>query len=273
MNVKVANRLIELRRRKGLSQEELADILGVSRQAVSKWERTEASPDTDNLIALAKFYNISLDELLDTGTPVDEILKDNKEEKEVLHAEDVDQKDRVNISNDGIHIESEDGESIHISKDGISINDNDDDDDDKEDKDFVFSFKDKNSFKQYMKKSLIENILSSVMMLAVAITYIILGTCTPGMTFGVNNLSAWGFFWFMFIYAPVPASLFKAIRKKKMSSFNYFLLVVGTYCLLGVLINGWHPFWFLFITIPLFYSVAKIIHRHRLLNKVKNIIK
>ena len=54
MNVKVANRLIELRRRKGLSQEELADILGVSRQAVSKWERTEASPDTNNLIALAK---------------------------------------------------------------------------------------------------------------------------------------------------------------------------------------------------------------------------
>ena len=120
MNVKVANRLIELRRRKGLSQEELADILGVSRQAVSKWERTEASPDTDNLIALAKFYNISLDELLDTGTPVDEILKDNKEEKEVLHAEDVDQKDRINISDDGIHIESEDGESIHISKEGIS---------------------------------------------------------------------------------------------------------------------------------------------------------
>ena len=38
--------------------------LGVSRQAVSKWERSESSPDTDNLIALAALYGVSLDELL-----------------------------------------------------------------------------------------------------------------------------------------------------------------------------------------------------------------
>lgn len=64
MTIDVANRLVELRRERGLSQEELAAQLGVSRQAVSKWERAESSPDTDNLIALARLYNISLDELL-----------------------------------------------------------------------------------------------------------------------------------------------------------------------------------------------------------------
>ena len=64
MNIETANKLVELRKKHGLSQEELADKLGVSRQAVSKWERSEASPDTDNLIELAKLYDISLDELL-----------------------------------------------------------------------------------------------------------------------------------------------------------------------------------------------------------------
>ena len=64
MNIETANRLYELRKKNGLSQEELADKLGISRQAVSKWERAEASPDTDNLILLAKLYGITLDELL-----------------------------------------------------------------------------------------------------------------------------------------------------------------------------------------------------------------
>ena len=67
MNIETANRLYELRKKNGLSQEELADKLGISRQAVSKWERAEASPDTDNLICLAKLYNVSLDDLLKTA--------------------------------------------------------------------------------------------------------------------------------------------------------------------------------------------------------------
>ena len=68
----IADRLTRVRKQNGLSQEELAEKLGVSRQAVSKWERAESSPDTDNLICLVRLYNISLDELLgmgNTGTP------------------------------------------------------------------------------------------------------------------------------------------------------------------------------------------------------------
>lgn len=82
MNIEIANRLVELRKKSGLSQEELASKLGLSRQAVSKWERAEASPDTDNLIVLAQIYHVSLDDLLSTDTPVDEIVQDVKDQQE-----------------------------------------------------------------------------------------------------------------------------------------------------------------------------------------------
>lgn len=67
MDIYTANKLVELRKANNLSQEELAQHLNISRQAVSKWERAESSPDTDNLIALAKLYRISLDELLEVN--------------------------------------------------------------------------------------------------------------------------------------------------------------------------------------------------------------
>ncbi|WP_307980226.1 helix-turn-helix transcriptional regulator [uncultured Senegalimassilia sp.] len=64
MDKGIARRLAARRKQAGLSQEALADKLGVSRQAVSKWERAESLPDTDNLIALAALYDLTLDELL-----------------------------------------------------------------------------------------------------------------------------------------------------------------------------------------------------------------
>jgi len=70
MNVDIANRLVELRKVNNLSQEELADKLGISRQAISKWERAESSPDTDNLINLSRLYGVSLDALLATDSEI-----------------------------------------------------------------------------------------------------------------------------------------------------------------------------------------------------------
>ncbi len=60
----VAARLVALRREAGLSQEDLAERLGLSRQAISKWERAESQPDMGNLIALADVYGLTIDELV-----------------------------------------------------------------------------------------------------------------------------------------------------------------------------------------------------------------
>lgn len=81
MNIKLADRLVELRKENKLSQEALAEKLGLSRQSISKWERAEASPDTDNLIALADLYKMSLDELLGNETVKAEDKRENKKEK------------------------------------------------------------------------------------------------------------------------------------------------------------------------------------------------
>ncbi len=79
MNLKIAEKLQAQRKAHGYSQEELADLLNVSRQAVSKWERGEASPDTDNLIALAKIYNITIDQLINSESE-DEVVVEDKDE-------------------------------------------------------------------------------------------------------------------------------------------------------------------------------------------------
>lgn len=62
------NKLYSLRKQKGLSQEELANRLNVSRQTISKWEVGDSTPDMEKLIAISDLFEISLDELV-TGKP------------------------------------------------------------------------------------------------------------------------------------------------------------------------------------------------------------
>ena len=59
-----SEKLKSLRHSKGVSQEKLADFLGVSFQAVSKWERAEAMPDVGLLAPISRYFGITVDELL-----------------------------------------------------------------------------------------------------------------------------------------------------------------------------------------------------------------
>ena len=63
------DRLFSLRRQAGLSQDELANLLGVTRQAVQKWEAGTSRPDMDNLVSLAEYFQVSLDYLVTGKEP------------------------------------------------------------------------------------------------------------------------------------------------------------------------------------------------------------
>ena len=62
-------RLYQLRRERGISQEELANIIGVSRQAVQKWESGASQPNMDNLVAISEYFGVTLDYLLKGDEP------------------------------------------------------------------------------------------------------------------------------------------------------------------------------------------------------------
>lgn len=78
MSIKQGDYLKELRVKNGLSQEKLAERLGVSRQSVSKWEQGYAVPSSDNVLELSKLYGISADDILNCEAP--KAAADEKEE-------------------------------------------------------------------------------------------------------------------------------------------------------------------------------------------------
>ena len=71
----IADRIQHLRKQKGISQEELADKIGVSRQAVSKWESEQSTPDVEKLILLSDYFETTTDYLLKGIEPVKEYEK------------------------------------------------------------------------------------------------------------------------------------------------------------------------------------------------------
>ena len=60
----MADRIQNLRKAKGLSQEELADKIGVSRQAVSKWESEQSTPDIEKIISMSEIFEVTTDYIL-----------------------------------------------------------------------------------------------------------------------------------------------------------------------------------------------------------------
>lgn len=81
--MELRDKLILLRKEKELSQADLAEILNVSRQAISRWEVGTSVPSMDNLSALSRLYNVSVDSLMRPDNNAETIVKEqvNNEEK------------------------------------------------------------------------------------------------------------------------------------------------------------------------------------------------
>ena len=234
MTIEIADRLVKLRKKNGLSQEELADKLGISRQSVSKWERAEASPDTDNLICLAKIYGVSLDELLSTEEDVDTIVKeqvkeDNKAER------------KVEVEGGTITLQDDDGKKVIIDNSGIKCCDKDGN---------VIIKKPKDRF------LLILDIIDATLTTLAIITYIFLGVF----------LNMWVNGWIFFFVPEIICSILRAIHKKNANNVNaafISLFVFFFVCLFipGMSANLWHPMWTVFLFIPAYHVVCSSINK------------
>lgn len=66
----IADRIQSLRKSKGISQEQLADVVGVSRQAVSKWESEQTIPDLEKVILMSEYFEVTTDYILKGIEPV-----------------------------------------------------------------------------------------------------------------------------------------------------------------------------------------------------------
>lgn len=86
MNTKFSENLKKLRKEKNLSQEQLAEELGVSRQAISKWESATAYPEMDKIIALCDKFNVNIDDLLHND--IKEVKKEEESNKKLNNALD-----------------------------------------------------------------------------------------------------------------------------------------------------------------------------------------
>ena len=249
MNIEVAERLVKLRKEKGLSQEELADKLGISRQAVSKWERAEASPDTDNLIMLARLYGVSLDYLLDTDASDEEIKENQKNEEEEESAstneknQDKDKESYVHIGPGGIHIKDSD-DSVDIDWTGIHINEGQ---------------KKRKKKVTFMKnESMTTKVMLPILYLLAFITFILLGYL----------LNYWHWAWVLFLIPDVIVSFVRCIEKKNPKHFNITFLSLFVFFFVCMGFPGmdaqlWHPMWVVFLAIPIYHIAIKPFHMIR----------
>lgn len=88
----LSEKLYELRKKSGLSQEQLAEKLGVSRQAISKWESDKAVPESDTLLTISRYFHVTLDDLLKEENPIsewnekanDRLMKNGRKEKRIF---------------------------------------------------------------------------------------------------------------------------------------------------------------------------------------------
>lgn len=235
MNIEIANRLVNLRKQNNLSQEALAEKLGISRQAVSKWERAEASPDTDNLIMLARIYDLSLDSLLQTEDEIPVI------EENILNSEEDEIPDEyVHVGLGGVHVKDKDGSEVHVGWNGIHV-------EDKNGKDSVHIGKDSVyvNGEHYTAKDWIYHHHFPIDMIVV-IAYIIMGV--------MWNL--WHPGWLIFFIIPIWHSVAVAIRHKNLRQIAYPLITIVIFISLGIFKNLWHPGWIVFLTIPIYYSLV-----------------
>lgn len=235
MDLFTAKKLTELRKHFSLSQEALAEKVGVSRQAISKWERGEASPDTDNLLSLSKIYNVSLDDLL--GEKTSEEIISAFSEKETAVNENITEEEEagsIPFSKEKNEVFSEKDKSASYSK--VS-----------EEKGSFYSEEKSEISQERDLRALGKTLLKIPYFLIAIIVFLVIGFSSklwhPAwmliLTIPAYYLTAWGFC--------------AKTKKGMLLKLPVYLYVIILFLLMGFTASLWHPMWILFLLIPAYY--------------------
>ena len=244
MNVEIAQRLAELRREKGYSQEELAENLGLSRQAVSKWERAESSPDIGNLVALAKLYEVTLDELLRVEEDIEDDLKFETQDRAVsIEAEAKTAAEQANVAAAQAQAAAAQAQALQVQIEQHAA-----------------AAQAQATQQAQAAHAQAAQTLPSVPHAPQA-TQIppSVPHASPHYDAAYQATQSQG-------YASAPhtsASPAPKVERKKTkgpwTSFPYPVLCVIVFLGAGFFVQAWHPAWVVFLTIPLYYWIAAII--------------
>ncbi len=264
MDTGFASKLLDLRKKNGLSQEALAEKLGISRQAVSKWERGEASPDIDNIVSLAKLYDISVDELLGLKKPdvsakrsVINLRKETDEPSDkppsqmrVMYPEE-------STASEEIYLESAVDKTVYqaeLENRICNYNDYNNYSDDISEghdnaKDGTAKFgKFDTSLITEMDDKTFKRLMTFPYPIAMVMLFLVAG----------SFFELWHPMWMLFLTIPLYYTTIPAIKYKNPNIFCYPVFVAVLYLIIGFLFELWHPGWLMFTSIPFYYWVINL---------------
>lgn len=248
MENELSLKLSELRKKNNLSQEALAEKLSLSRQAISKWERGESAPDTENLIALSKIFGVTLDELVgkkaeentcgnenfnEKMSTAEETVTEEKNENSLL-PELISDKDKQKLSRREMRNERRNGRKVKTKERN-------------------------NSRKKKEKAPMLYPETHSVLLkipviIIVPIAFVIIGIYT----------GVWHPTWLINLIIPVYYLLCHAFgarnRKQLFVRMPVFMLTVLIFLSIGFTV-GWGKAWFVFLVNPVYYWLALLIKK------------
>lgn len=229
MSIKQGDYLKKLRTENNLSQEKLAEKLGVSRQSVSKWEQGYAVPDTDNMLKLSKLYGLSVDAILNCGESAAEPAPKNNiptPAAKPIHETVSEQISKPQTQNTKSSENSADEHEDQPVGSGQNTS--------------------YSSAKEKPEKKKRSWVFAAYPFIAIFVM----------IALGVFNSSLWKSSWVFLLTIPLFYTGIIAKEKKNLLIFFYPAVVLIVFFIGGFHFGLWHPLWILFLTIPIYYIGA-----------------
>lgn len=247
MEQNLSQRLADLRKENKLSQEALAEKMGLSRQAISKWERGESAPDTENLILLSSIYGITLDELLHGKQALN---NDKALSFDLKTDEGVFEKAEENIRPES---ENQNGDTSENTAEDFSKTENENELFESAAENILPPKKKKRTKKEKPPRlcgNAYKVFLKIPVIVIVPLIFVLIGVLK----------GVWHPTWLINLFIPIYYAFCFAMaartKKSMLLRMPVFLVTVAAFLAVGILKGLWHPAWMIFFFDILYYWIA-----------------